>query len=197
MKPELIALLDRIARAWLTREREAWMRAQAELWAFCWGRPSDEIPAVPLDDDNMPIAKLPGPGDDSLAPGAPPLERLAAQGFALVDGIPSDLYHRLEAIAGYVCQEFNVSLEALTGPLRDRRSVEARQACVLLANGKTTATLQEMATWLGRSDHTTAMHARRVAVNRFGRDREFRRMIERIGMQLDAVQLPEPALHTG
>ena len=196
MKPELIALLDRIARAWATREREAWMRAQAELWAFCWGRPSDEMPAVPLDDDNMPIENV-VPVDLGSKPDRHAAIQISPQGFALVDVIHSDLYARLEAIAGYVCREFNVTLESLTGPLRDRRNVEARQACVLLASGKTAATLQEMASWLGRTNHTTTLHARRVAMNRFQRDRDFRRAIERIGMELDAVQLPEPTLHTG
>jgi hypothetical protein len=57
-----------------------------------------------------------------------------------------------------VVQHFAVPLEVLQGPRRDRRAVRARMACIDAARRVTSASSVEIASALGRANHTTVLH---------------------------------------
>jgi len=79
---------------------------------------------------------------------------------------------------------YQVSTAELSGPGRDRRTVEARQVAGYLLCKKTPLTLTEIAGLIGRRDHTAVIHARKRIENRLKNDFFLSRQLEEIEMEL-------------
>ncbi len=64
-----------------------------------------------------------------------------------------------EEVLEVVARHYNVSLEDLRSPQRNREIVWPRQVAMVLMREETKANLKQVAAQLGRRDHTTVMHA--------------------------------------
>ncbi|MCS7191263.1 MAG: chromosomal replication initiator protein DnaA [Fimbriimonadales bacterium] len=100
----------------------------------------------------------------------------------LVDAQPKS--PSLEQIVRLVCDEMAISPDELTGSSRRSEIVEARQIAVLLARETTGESWGRIAEALGRSDHTTVLHAYRQAKQRLGRDPHLRERVQRLQQRM-------------
>ncbi|MDW8107032.1 MAG: chromosomal replication initiator protein DnaA [Armatimonadota bacterium] len=112
--------------------------------------------------------------------GEPITLELAAEALRayLVEAKPSP--PSLEQIVQLVCDEMGISPEELTSSSRRGEVVQARQVAVFLARETTGEPWTRIAEALGRSDHTTVLHAYRQLQQRLRRDPILRERVQRL-----------------
>lgn len=112
--------------------------------------------------------------------GEPITLELAAEALRayLVEAKPSP--PSLEQIVRLVCDEMGISPEELTSSSRRGEVVQARQVAVFLARETTGESWTRIAEALGRTDHTTVLHAYRQLQQRLRRDPILRERVQRL-----------------
>lgn len=112
--------------------------------------------------------------------GEPISLELAAEALRayLVEAQPSA--PSLEQIVQLVCDEMGISPEELTSSSRRGEVVQARQVAVFLAREATGEPWTRIAEALGRTDHTTVLHAYRQLQQRLRRDPILRERVQRL-----------------
>lgn len=79
---------------------------------------------------------------------------------------------------------YGVSYGDITGPSQEMRQSEARHAACYLMRRHTRLTLQSIAMLVGRSDHSTVIHAVKATKARMGQYAECARLMTRIEQKL-------------
>jgi chromosomal replication initiator protein len=82
-----------------------------------------------------------------------------------------------ELIQG-VCKEFDVSIRDVRGKRRTAEIALPRQVCMYVLRKELELPLEQIARELGRSDHTTVMHAIDRVEEKMEEDEEFREKVE-------------------
>lgn len=145
-------------------ERHSIQLTQKELEELCLGLPGD-------------IRSLQGALLQIKASGKGDLSGLIARLRPARSLEPTEI---MRAVALF----YDISLAALGGPGRDRRTVEARQVATYLLCKKTSLTLSEIARLIGRRDHTAVIHGRKRIESRLKNDFFLARQLEEIAMEL-------------
>ena len=85
-----------------------------------------------------------------------------------------------ENIINVVCDHYNISIEDVKSPKRNKELSHPRQMIMYLCRSMTNATYKEIASFLGGRDHSTIMHGERTITDLIEKDEATRRTIETI-----------------
>lgn len=99
------------------------------------------------------------------------IEKIVGSGSAKIQG--KDLLKQ-------VAKEFQITLEALTGPSRKSGVVRARGLAMLLMRQLTDESFEAIGGYFSGRDHTTVMHACKRTEESLGKDSELNRIYDRI-----------------
>lgn len=83
-------------------------------------------------------------------------------------------------IMDVVCDHYNVSQEEIRSSKRNKELVHPRHVIMYLCRSMTSATYKEIASFLGRGDHSTVMHGERSVSDMMEKDLTERKNIETI-----------------
>lgn len=100
-----------------------------------------------------------------------------------------------EGILIEVCKLTKIAPSVLRSRSRIRKIARARQACAYTLRRRTNWSMPQIARFLGLSDHTTIVHAIRVAADLIERDPAFKRMI--IELMWAPPAMPLSSQHMG
>ncbi|MCS7300611.1 MAG: chromosomal replication initiator protein DnaA [Fimbriimonadales bacterium] len=103
----------------------------------------------------------------------------------LVDAPPEKARATIEQVLRLVCEELGVSRDELRGESRRSEIVQARQVAVLLLREATGESWGRIAEAIGRSDHTTVLHAYKQVQQRIKRDSLLRERVQRLRQQME------------
>lgn len=101
------------------------------------------------------------------------------QNWSATGGSPSGPV-QINDIAKLTVREFGLTLAQLRGPSRQKTYVLARGAVVYLGRKLGNFTLEQLAEFLGRRDHTTISHAARTFSLKLEEEPEIKKIVQRI-----------------
>ncbi|GIV10038.1 MAG: chromosomal replication initiator protein DnaA [Fimbriimonadales bacterium] len=101
----------------------------------------------------------------------------------LVDAPPTKA-PSLERIVQLVCEELGVPPSELKSESRRSEIAQARQIAVLIAREETGETWAKIAAALGRTDHTTMLHAYKQAQQRLHKDPKLRERVQSLRLRI-------------
>jgi len=113
-------------------------------------------------------------------------------GGDMLDNLLEDLYTRRSEISPQEVLEktakfYRVHQDAITGPARNRKYVEARHLCAYLCYELIDMNLSEVADFIGRRDHASVIHARKKVLDLMEKDLFFKKQVENLIDEIDPL----------
>lgn len=105
--------------------------------------------------------------------------------------IPEEIIIQIPSVINIVAKEFNVTITELQSKKRHKSIVLPRQIGMYLAKKLTNYSLKEIATFFGKRDHTTVIHAVDKIKEMRKKDKDLHEMIVAIEYKIVGTEIPE------